>query len=62
MPEPVVSDSETIVGHVRGRYARIAKQGSSRCGTTCSAPAEVPVALEIGYRATLARGFPAGAY
>jgi len=50
MTQPVAGESETIVGHVRERYARIARESSSCCGSSCSPSAEVPVALEIGYR------------
>ena len=50
MTQPAASESETMVGQVRERYGRLAKQGSSCCGPSGGASPETPVALEIGYR------------
>jgi arsenite methyltransferase len=55
-------DAETVVGNVRGKYAAIAVEGGSCCGTSgCGTGSEEAVTLDIGYSKKQLSAVPEGA-
>ena len=55
-------DKEAVVGSVRGKYAAIALEGGSCCGTAgCGPEAEEAVTLDIGYSKQQLKAVPEGA-
>jgi arsenite methyltransferase len=55
-------DAETVVGNVRGKYAAIAVEGGSCCGTSgCGTGSEEAVTLDIGYSKKQLSVVPEGA-
>jgi arsenite methyltransferase len=55
-------DAETVVGNVRGKYAAIAVEGGSCCGTSgCGTGGEEAVTLDIGYSKKQLSVVPEGA-
>lgn len=55
-------DKDTIVGNVREKYATIAMEGGSCCGTAgCDPGSEEAVTLDIGYSKTQLKAVPEGA-
>jgi SAM-dependent methyltransferase len=55
-------DKEAVVGSVRGKYAAIALEGGSCCGTSgCGPGSEEAVTLDVGYSKTQLNAVPEGA-
>ncbi len=55
-------DKEAVVGNVRGKYATIALEGGSCCGSSgCGSGGEEAVTLDIGYSKQQLKGLPEGA-
>lgn len=55
-------DKEAVVGNVRGKYAAIALEGGSCCGSSsCGTATEEAVTLEVGYSKKQLEAVPEGA-